>query len=200
MKWRQLLLATANQDKVKELSLLLKEAPITILSINDLDTYPKVVEDKPTLEENAIKKAIAFARATGYPALADDTGLEVDILDGAPGVYSARYAGAGATYDENVDKLLRQLDGIPYNKRRAKFRTVMALAYDEKIDTVEGVCQGYILHERRGADGFGYDPVFFVPEFNKTFAEMALDEKNKISHRGRALQKAKALLQQKLGA
>jgi XTP/dITP diphosphohydrolase len=165
-----------------------------------LETYPKVIEDKPTLEENAIKKAIAFARATGYPALADDTGLEVEILNGAPGIYSARYSGADATYDKNVDKLLRELEGIPFDKRQAQFRTVMALAYNETVDTVDGICQGYIVHERRGAGGFGYDPVFFVPDFNKTFAEMALDEKNQISHRGRALQKVKALLQQKLGA
>ena len=216
MNWSRILLATANQDKVTEMSSLLKDFDIHVLSINDLKKYPHVEEDQPTLKANAVKKAVEFKKSTGLPSLADDTGLLVDALDGAPGVYSARYAGPSATYDDNVDKLLEKLSGIPFEARCARFKTVMALAYDDnvetggikkveakvetKVETVEGVCEGYILDSRRGAGGFGYDPVFYVPGLEKTFAEMRLPEKNKISHRGLALKKIKAILQNKLGA
>ncbi len=200
MKWDHVLLATANLDKVKEMADYLKDLPITVLSIHDLKDFPQVIEDRPTLEGNAIKKAVEFAHATGYPSLADDTGLEVDALNGDPGVYSARYAGENATYSENVDKLLHELGDTRMEQRTARFRTVMALAYDGSIKTVDGVCDGYILQARRGNGGFGYDPVFFVPDYQKSFAEMDLNEKNDISHRGKALRKMKEILQQKLGA
>ncbi len=200
MKLDRVLLATANLDKVKEMADFLRDVPVTVLSINDLDEFPNVIEDQPTLEGNAVKKALEFAKATGFPSLADDTGLEVDALNGAPGVYSARYAGENATYHDNVDKLLDNLCDIPADQRQARFRTVMALAFNDSVETVEGICEGTILNTRRGAGGFGYDPVFFLPELNKTFAEMNLTEKNKVSHRGKALQKMKKVLQQKLGA
>lgn len=200
MKWEHVLLATANLDKVKEMADFLQDLPITVLSINDLDKFPNVIEDQPTLEGNATKKALEFAKATGYPSLADDTGLEVDALNGAPGVYSARYAGEHATYSDNVDKLLDNLNNTPAAQRTARFRTVMAFAFGDTVETVEGICEGTILNTRRGKGGFGYDPVFFLPELNKTFAEMYLTEKNKVSHRGKALQKMKNVLQQKLGA
>jgi XTP/dITP diphosphohydrolase len=200
MKWDHILLATANLDKVKEMAEFLNDLPITVLSINDLDDYPNVIEDQPTLEGNAIKKAVEFAKATGYPSLADDTGLEVDALNGDPGVYSARYAGENATYSDNVDKLIDNLSNTPTGQRGARFRTVMALADGTNIDTVEGICEGVILNARRGDRGFGYDPVFYVPEFDKTFAEMDVAEKNKVSHRGRALFEIKKVLQKKFGA
>ncbi|MBN1479261.1 RdgB/HAM1 family non-canonical purine NTP pyrophosphatase [candidate division KSB1 bacterium] len=195
-----ILLATANQDKVKELSSHFADMDISIISIDRLNSFPHVVEDQPTLKGNATKKAITFSKATGYPSLADDTGLEVDILHGEPGVFSARYAGENASYSDNVDKLLAALANIPFSQRSARFRTVMAFAFNGTIETVEGVCEGFILPIRRGQGGFGYDPVFFVPEYNKTFAEMSLAEKNRISHRGIAVRKMKEIVRSYLGA
>jgi XTP/dITP diphosphohydrolase len=200
MDWTRILLATANQDKVTEMKDLLADLNISVLSINDIEAHPDVEEDQPTLEGNAIKKAVEFQRMTGIPSLADDTGLQVDALDGAPGVFSARYAGDGATYKKNVDKLLSELSAVPFERRTAHFKSVMALASGDGVETVEGVCEGFILEFCHGDGGFGYDPVFYVPEYKKTFAEMTLDEKNKISHRGLALQKVKAILRDKLGA
>lgn len=200
MKWDKLVIATRNRDKVREIQDLLKTLPVTILSINDFDHMIEVVEDQPTLQANAIKKATEISAQFDMPALADDTGLEVDALDGAPGVFSSRFAGPQASYDENVDLLLHRLNDVPKTQRAARFRTVMALAFGNEIDTVEGVCDGTILQERRGSNGFGYDPVFYVPEFEQTLAEMDLAHKNKISHRAKALQNMKDILQQKFGA
>ncbi len=198
MKTIKLLLATRNEDKVKEIREVLKDLDIKIISASQIDGLPEVEEDQDTLEGNAIKKARVLAKASGLPALADDTGLEVEFLNGAPGVRSSRFAGENVTYDDNVDELLRRLQDVPPEKRKARFRTVVALAIDDHIETVEGICRGEILSERRGAGGFGYDPVFFVPEIGKTFAEMSLAEKNRISHRGVALTKMRRLLQRKL--
>ncbi|MCS6988519.1 MAG: RdgB/HAM1 family non-canonical purine NTP pyrophosphatase [Chloroherpetonaceae bacterium] len=201
-----LVLATRNRDKIKEIERALRELPsVQLLSLDDLPDMPDVEEDAPTLEGNALKKAREVRRfaASRFPqalALADDTGLEVEALGGAPGVYSARYAqselGRKPTYAENVAKLLRNLRGE--TNRKARFRTVIALVgrwNDSDIETVfEGVAEGEILAEPRGEGGFGYDPVFFSLEAKKTFAELSLDEKNAISHRGKALKAVAAFL------
>lgn len=191
----QLVLATKNKDKIREIKHLLEELPVTIMTFEDFLDFPDIDETGETLEENAVLKARGIAEFTGIAALADDSGLEVDALGGAPGVYSSRYAGPGCTYDDNNRKLLKELEGVPKEKRTARFRTVIAIAWDEnKVDTVEGTVEGIIAGQKAGRDGFGYDPVFFYPPAGKTFAEMTLVEKNKVSHRGKALVKALELL------
>jgi len=193
----QLVLATKNEDKIREIKYRLEDLNITILTFKDFLEFPDIGETGDTLEQNAISKALGIAEFTGYPALADDSGLEVDYLNGAPGVYSSRYAGPGCTYDDNNKKLLNQLAGVPNEKRAARFRTVIAIAWDsENVETVEGVVDGFIAEEKSGQSGFGYDPVFFYPPSGRTFAEMTLDEKSRVSHRGQALMKAKALLEE----
>jgi XTP/dITP diphosphohydrolase len=192
---KKLLLATRNADKVKEIQEFFRYLRIQILSVNDIKGLPDIEEDQPTLAGNAIKKATVLSQQTGLPALADDTGLEVEALGARPGVMSSRFAGPSATYDDNIDKLLRELEGIPEKHRKARFRTVIAFAEHDKVETVEGVCDGVILTAKRGDGGFGYDPVFYVPERKKTFAEMSLKEKNEISHRGTALKKARIILE-----
>ena len=195
----KLVLATGNADKVKEMREALRGLPIGIVS---LDAYPhigKIPEEGLTLEENARVKAETVARETGLFALADDTGLEVDALGGKPGVRSSRYAGEGASYDDNVRKLLKELSGVPPSRRGAIFRTVVAIASPgEKSRVVEGNCKGVIISGARGESGFGYDPVFMPEGSDMTFAEMTLARKNKISHRGKALAAARGLLEELL--
>ena len=196
----KLVLATQNRDKIREIKHLLEGLPVTIMTFEDFPDFPDIEETGETLEENAILKAQGIALHTGCAALADDSGLEVDALDGAPGVYSSRFAGPGCTYDDNNRKLLKELEGVPGDKRTAHFRAVIAVAWDaEKVETVEGRAEGLITGEKTGRDGFGYDPVFFYPPAGKTFAEMTLEEKNKVSHRGLALLKAVELLAGHLG-
>jgi XTP/dITP diphosphohydrolase len=190
----QLVLATRNQDKIIEIREALAGLPIQFFSVVDFPNAPEVIEDGETLEANAIKKALAIHRYTNLPAVGDDTGLMVDALNGAPGVYSSRFAGPRATYSDNVKKLLHLMKDIPALQRTAEFRSVMALAVDGKTYCVDGRCRGEITLAPRGSSGFGYDPVFLVPELNKTFAELAIAEKNQISHRGRALAAFKELL------
>jgi XTP/dITP diphosphohydrolase len=189
------LLATHNADKVKEISLFLQGLAIQLVSAKQFPHIPQVEEDEPTLVGNAIKKARTLAEATGLMTLADDTGLEVDALNGAPGVYSSRYAGENVTYSQNVDKLLADLRGVPMAQRTARFRCVIAIVKGDFVQTVDGVCEGLILEARRGDGGFGYDPVFYVPSTAATFAEMDLADKNKISHRGLALLQARQVLE-----
>lgn len=193
-----LLLATNNADKVVEMRDFFSGLNLLLRTAAEFPQIPAVEEDQPTLQGNAIKKALALAAATGLLSLADDTGLEVDALDGRPGVYSSRYAGENASYSENVDRLLAELQDVPAARRSARFRCVIALVDNDRVETVEGVCEGVILTGRQGRGGFGYDPVFFLPEIGRTFAEMNLEEKNRISHRGRALQQARQLLEKKL--
>jgi XTP/dITP diphosphohydrolase len=191
----QLVLATNNKDKVREMKHLLDDLPITILTSEDYLEFPDVEETGATLEENAILKAKTIAEFCDLPALADDSGLEVDALDGAPGVYSSRYAGEDVTYRDNNEKLLRSLQDIPREGRTARFRCVIAIAWNsEEVETVEGKADGYITDDIAEENGFGYDPVFFYPPKKKRFSEMTLDEKNLVSHRGRALEKARTLL------
>ena len=192
-------LATRNQHKVKEIQGLLADLPLTFLSLGDWPDLPEVVEDGTTCQENAIKKARETAVRTGHWALADDTGLEVAALDGRPGVYAARYASEHATYADNCEKLLEELKHIPAGQRGARFLTVMALSDPEgQAEVVEGELQGQISEQFYGSQGFGYDPVFYVPEAHKTLAEMTLAEKNACSHRGKALRLAKDLLKRRL--
>lgn len=195
----QLVLATRNPHKVREISELLSDTGLTVLSFRDLPDLPEVEEDGETLEQNAVKKAATIAAVTGLPSLADDTGLEVDALDGAPGVVSARYAGAGATYHDNNRKLLSALAGVPLSRRGASFRCVVALAVPgEPIRSVEGRTGGVILEEPRGQAGFGYDPLFLPDGHDRTYAEMGPSEKNAVSHRGKAVRAAAKLVREAL--
>ncbi len=196
---KTVVLATRNQHKVEEICALLTELPITFLSLESFPDLPEVVEDGKTCQENALKKARETAERTGQWALADDTGLEVEALNGRPGLYAARYAGEAATYKDNCDKLLTELQDIPLEKRGARFFTVIALSDPAgKTECVEGELQGQIADRFYGSQGFGYDPVFYVPELQKTLAELTMAEKSRISHRGKALQLAKHLLTQRL--
>lgn len=182
-----LFLASGNPHKIEELQQILEPLGIQLKSTLDYPDAPEVEEDQPDLQGNALKKARFWYAKTGLPSIADDTGLEVEALDGAPGVYSARYAGENVTYQDNVDKLLKELEGE--RSRAAQFRTVIAYIIDDEQHLFEGVCKGEILTEEKGNKGFGYDPIFQPEGYQKTFAELDADEKNKISHRGRALEK-----------
>ncbi|MEO9885793.1 MAG: RdgB/HAM1 family non-canonical purine NTP pyrophosphatase [Balneola sp.] len=183
----KLILASRNKNKIEEMKELVAHLGIEVFSALDFPDLEEVEEDKPTLEGNALKKARYVNKQTGIPALSDDTGLEVEALDGAPGVYSARYAGEDATYQDNVLKLLATLQGK--SNRKAQFRTVVALVDGDKEYTFEGVCQGSIIEEQQGSKGFGYDPIFMPEDFAETFAQMDASIKNLISHRGKAVQK-----------
>jgi XTP/dITP diphosphohydrolase len=195
----QLVLATNNPDKIKEIKYLLEDLPVTILTKDDFLEFPEVEETGQTLEENALLKAKALAEFCDMPALADDSGLEVDALNGAPGIYSSRYAGENVTYKENYEKLLRELKGVPKAKRTARFRCVIAIDWhDGTTQTTEGVAEGIIAEDAKGDKGFGYDPVFYYPPKNKRFSEMTAEEKNIVSHRGLALQNMVGLIMERV--
>ncbi|TAJ08811.1 MAG: XTP/dITP diphosphatase [Nitrospirae bacterium] len=196
----ELVLATRNRDKGAELAALLGDLGVRTRTLTEFPDAPEVVEDGETCQANAIKKAKTIARHTGLPAVADDTGLMVDALGGRPGIYAARYAGEHATYEDNWRKLLRELTGVPRTQRRARFVTAAAVAWPglEPVDVVEGTLEGVIAEAPAGSQGFGYDPVFFVPELGKTLAQLTPEEKNRVSHRARAFAKVKELLGGKL--
>lgn len=184
----KLLLATGNAHKAREITPLLRGLRAEIVTLKDYPGLPATIEDGRTLEENACKKALEGALATGEWTLADDTGLEVEALGGAPGVYSARYAGPGCDFRANIDKLLGALRGVPEGKRAAVFRCVVALSSPEGMVQIrEGRLEGRITESPAGEGGFGYDPVFYVPALNRTLAELAFEEKNEISHRAKAV-------------
>ena len=183
----KVILATHNLDKYQEMSDALKNFGISVLSLSDFPNIGKIIEDGSTLTENAIIKAKTVFDITGIPSISDDTGLMVDALNGEPGVYSARYASENATYSDNVNKLLLNLKNIPKNKRIAQFKTVMVYWDNNTELIVEGSVKGRITSSPKGVGGFGYDSVFYIPQQEKTFAEMTIKEKNKISHRGIAL-------------
>lgn len=197
---QQILIGTHNPHKVKEISNLLSDLPLTIKSLSDFPSLAEVVEDGQTLKENAIKKAKNYAEKTNLLTLADDTGLEVAALGGEPGIRSARYAGAHCSYSDNNKKLLANLEHCRNGEREAHFRCVIALCHPGSglIQTVEGTLRGEILREERGKNGFGYDPLFFIPHLKKTMAELSLEEKNRISHRAQAVLKAKEILKKYL--
>jgi XTP/dITP diphosphohydrolase len=197
----ELFLATRNEGKIREIEELLRGCEISFTSLRDYPDAPDVVENGETYRDNALKKARFFTRWTGKLTLADDSGLEVAYLQGRPGVFSARYAGDGGDDRENNRKLLGELEGVPRQKRGAAFRCVMALVApwgDEEV--VEGECRGQIGFEERGERGFGYDPIFVIPRYGKTVAELSMAEKNRLSHRSKALRKMKKILKRYVGA
>jgi len=190
----KLVLATHNLDKQKEMNSILSSLGILIVGLDEFPQIRDIEETGTTLLENAYIKARTIYELTGLPSLADDTGLEVDSLGGAPGVYSARYAGKNPSYEENCNKLILNLKGYPKEKRVASFKTVIAFVDGEMEHHTVGVVKGLILEKYKGVDGFGYDPIF-QPEFqNLTYAEMDREEKNRISHRFKALDKIKEFL------
>lgn len=196
-KWNQVVVATRNPHKVKELAAIFQaEWGLSVIGLEGLGV-PEVVEDGNTFEANAIKKAKVASQFLQCPVIADDSGLEVDALHGAPGVLSARYAGPDAEDWENNKKLLQALKGVPKEKRGATFVCVMAFATpDGMIRTVRGTCTGWITDQPRGTHGFGYDPLFYLPELGCTMAELSPAEKNRISHRAQAVQKLIRLLKE----
>lgn len=186
----RLFLATTNEGKIAEIQQVLEDLPMEISTLREVKNVELCPEEKPTILENAIFKALYYSRYSEAMTLADDTGLEVDALQGAPGVHSARYCGDFATHAENNEKLLRELTSIAEEKRTARFVCVMAIAFRGRlIKTFPGYSEGRILTTPRGTGGFGYDPLFFIPSLNKTFAELTTEEKNQISHRGKALER-----------
>jgi len=186
----EIVLATRNKKKVEEIQRITTSLPVTVLSLDDFPQCPETIEDRDTFEGNAVKKALAVAKYTGKPALADDSGLEVDALGGAPGVYSARYATDAESGNDpkNYIKLLKDLTNITSQERGARFVCCLVLAYpDGRTKTFFGYAKGHIGREARGKKGFGYDPVFVPEGFDRTFAEMTADEKDALSHRAKAI-------------
>ncbi len=189
-----IVIATQNPNKLIEFKEILKDSNIEVKSLADFGPIPEVIEDGDTFDKNAYKKAYHTARVLGLPAIADDSGLVVEALGGAPGVYSARYAGPNATDKDNCSKLLNELDGK--KNRRAHFSCVLSIAVPSgPALTYEARCDGVILEKTQGSSGFGYDPVFYFEEYGKTFAELTMKEKNGVSHRGKALKEVKMELQ-----
>ncbi len=192
----KIILATQNQGKIKELQELLADETIDILSLQDIESWEDVEENGVTFADNAALKARAAVKKTGLIALADDSGLEVDALNNAPGVYSARFAGEPKDDERNNDKLLQELESIPDGSRTARFRCALVVVTPEGEEFLtEGSVEGQILRQRRGQKGFGYDPLFYVPEYARTMAELTLTEKNKLSHRAQAFRKVIPILQ-----
>ena len=192
----KLLLATRNLAKAREYALPLHGIPYDMVTLSDLGIDLEVAETGQTMEENATMKARAYAAESGLTALADDSGLEVDALGGEPGPLSARYAGEGASDRERIDFLLAKLKHVPWERRAARFRCVIAIAtLQGELELCQGECHGIITFEPKGEGGFGYDPVFFLPERGQTMAELSVEEKNEISHRGRAARRARQVLE-----
>lgn len=192
--------ASHNPNKVKEIAEITRDFGFDVITRDEagVPLMFDVIEDGRTFADNSYKKAFTIMRITGKPAIADDSGLMVDFLDGAPGVYSARFAGEPCNDEKNNDKLLGLMDGVPFEKRTARFISNVTLVYPSgEIISAEGACPGHILTERRGTGGFGYDPLFLSDELGKTFAEINMEEKNRVSHRARALAKLGVLLRER---
>ena len=191
----RIIFATKNEGKVKEIAEMLTSMDIELTSLNQFESLPEIVEDGKSYLENALKKAKIISEFTGETVLADDSGLQVDVLGGEPGIYSARYAGEGATDEENNAKLLAKLKDVPEEKRTASFFCALVLyRQDGNYSSFEAEWQGRIIDERRGTNGFGYDPIFLSSQLNKTAAELPPEIKNTISHRGQAFAKLKSHL------
>ncbi|MBL4951202.1 XTP/dITP diphosphatase [Neobacillus sp. YIM B02564] len=192
---KEVIIATKNPGKAKEFEHIFSPRGITIRTLLDFPDLPEVEETGSTFEENAILKAETVSRALNKMVMGDDSGLIIDALGGRPGIYSARYAGEPKNDENNIDKVLSELTHVPKEKRTARFYCALALAVPgQETFTVSGTCEGEILEEKRGKNGFGYDPIFFLPEIGRTMAELTSDEKNKISHRANALKKLDAEL------
>jgi XTP/dITP diphosphohydrolase len=185
---KQVVLATRNQGKVREFNRLFADLGWEAVSLDAFPDAPEVVEDGDTFEANALKKARTVSTYLGMPAVGDDSGLEVDALEGRPGVFSARYAGENATDEDNWRKLLKELEDVPMERRKARFRCVLAFVEPgEEPIVASGACEGVIVREPSGTNGFGYDPVFFLPQYMCTMAQLTPEQKNQISHRAMAL-------------
>lgn len=196
----KIIFATKNKGKIKEINAIMSDMNIEVISMEEAGINVDVVEDGETFQENAIKKAREIMEISGFITMADDSGLEIDYLDKAPGVYSARYMGEDTPYDIKNSKILDIMKDVPEEKRTARFVSVIATAIPGgKIITTKGTIEGIIGHEIKGENGFGYDPIFFVPEYGMTTAEMAPEQKNSISHRGKALRLMKDELKKELG-
>lgn len=187
MKFDTIVVATRNAHKAEEIRAMLAGLPVTVKDLRDFPDCPEVDEDGETLDENALKKARVAHQCTGLPVIADDTGLEVYYLLGAPGIYSARYAGESATYADNNRKLIKTMTQVPSRKRQARFRCVVALVAKGSEQLFEGKVEGDILYAPQGSNGFGYDPVFRPDGFTESYAELSSEQKNSISHRARAV-------------
>jgi XTP/dITP diphosphohydrolase len=187
---KELIVATKSKGKAKEFEKLFSKHGFIVKTLLDFPAVEDIEETGKTFEENAILKAEAVCKILNRPVIGDDSGLIVDALDGRPGIYSARYAGEAKDDDANIDKVLEELQGIPNEKRTARFYCALAVAIPgQTTSTVQGTCEGNILLERRGNNGFGYDPIFFVKEKQLAMAELSAEEKNQISHRSKALEK-----------
>ncbi len=196
IKPAKLLVGSNNRGKLREYAELLRGIHFELTTLSGLGITEEVEESGSNLKQNAIRKATAYAKLSGLTTMADDSGLEVDALGGEPGPLSRRYAGDNVSDKERNDYLLAKLRNIPWEKRTARFRAVIAIATpDGKVKTAEGVCEGIIAFDSKGAGGFGYDPIFYLPELDKRMAELSLAEKNKISHRAKAAQKARRILE-----
>ena len=190
----ELVIATHNKDKFKELFLGLESLELKLRSLNDFPEIGEIIEDGDTLEENALIKARTVFKLTGLPSISDDTGLEVAALNGQPGIYTARYAGENCSYSDNVNKMMDKMKLVPWESRNAEFKTYMAYV-DKHVElTACGVVKGKIDKKIKNVGGFGYDPIFYVSEYKRTFSEMSIEEKNKISHRGKAIKAIKLKL------
>lgn len=191
----KIIFATSNEGKVKEIKEILKDFPIEVLSMKEMGVSTDVEENGSTFEENSLIKARALSKLTGLPALADDSGLEVDYLNGEPGIYSARYLGKDTDYSYKNNYIIDKLADAKGEERSARFVCVISLVLPDGREFVErGVIEGLIGYEQKGENGFGYDPIFYLPEYGKTSAEISPDEKNKISHRGKALTEMKKII------
>ena len=198
---KRLIFATGNQNKMREIREILADLPVEILSMKEAGIEADIVEDGKTFEENAIIKAKTIMELTGELVLADDSGLEIDYLNKEPGIYSARYMGEDTSYRIKNANLIERLKGVPDEKRTARFVCAIAAAFpDGIIKTTEGVIEGRIGYEERGENGFGYDPIFYVPEFGCTTAELSEEQKNAVSHRGKALEKMREILKESVNA
>ena len=191
----KIVFATANEGKVKEIKEILKDFPIEVVSMKEMGITADIEENGSTFEENSLIKARTLVKLTGLPALADDSGLEVDYLNGEPGIYSARYLGRDTDFDYKNNYIINKLSDAKDKERSARFVCVISLVLPDGREFVErGVVEGLIGYEQKGENGFGYDPIFYLPEYGKTSAELSPDEKNKISHRGKALSAMKKLI------
>jgi XTP/dITP diphosphohydrolase len=192
----KLVLATHNKYKAKELQTFFTGLPFEVMTLEDMPDSIELREDGYTFNDNALQKARIVHQATNLTALADDSGLEVFYLNGRPGVFSARYSSAGATDESNNIKLLEEMRGVPPRRRRAQFRSVLALVSDGMEKLTEGICSGFLGEQPRGTNGFGYDPLFIPDGFSRTYAELTAQEKNKISHRSRSFDAMRKILEQ----
>lgn len=196
---RKIIFATGNQDKMKEIQMILEDLGIVVSSIKEAGIDVDIVEDGTTFEENAMIKAEAIAKLTDAIVLADDSGLEIDYLNKEPGIYSARYAGTDTSYEIKNNLLLQRLEGVPDEKRTARFVCAIAAVFpDGSKETVRGTIEGRIGYEIAGEHGFGYDPIFYLPEYGCTTAELDPEKKNELSHRGKALRLMRGIIEQKM--